>query len=79
MQVFFFLGASAGDCNDPGEGGQEGGRGWGWGGRDGEWGNGEGEMGRGGNGEGETGMGKRGGVEVLARVGVGRDRRGGLD
>ena len=34
-------------------------------------------MGRGGNGEGEKGMGKRGGVEVLARVG--RGRRGGLD
>ena len=60
---FFNLGASAGDCNDPGEGGKEGGRG------------GEGEMGRGETGrerqgcrnrEGETGMGKR---EVLARVG----------
>ena len=51
MQVILkkkFLGASAGDCNDPGEGGQEEGRG---GGGDGE----------GGNGEGETGMGKWGG------------------
>ena len=83
MQVIFyifFLGASAGDCNDPGEGGQEEGRG----------GGGEGEMGRGemgrerqawGNGEGETGMGKR---EVLARAGsregeTGKVRLGGGD
>ena len=47
--------ATAGDCNDPGEGGQEGGRGWGGG--DAEWG----------NGEEETWMGKWGGVEVLAK------------
>ena len=47
--IFFLLGAIAGECNNRGEGGQEGGVGWGakWGG-DGE----------GGNGEGETGMGK---------------------
>ena len=51
MQVFFFLlGAIAGECNNRGEGGQEGGRGVG--------GQQEGVMGRGGNGEGETGMGK---------------------
>ena len=39
----------------------------------GRWGVGQrgGGDGEGGNGEGETGMGKRGGVEVLARVGSG--------
>ena len=45
--------------NDPGEGGQEGGR----------CGDGEGEMG---NGEGQTGMGKWGGVEGLAMVRSGK-------
>ena len=44
MQIFFLFfasaGASAGDCNDPGDGRQEGGRGW-------EGGDGEGAMGRG--------------------------------
>ena len=70
MQVFFFLGASAGGCNDPAEGGQEGG-GWGWGRERHVVGQRGGEDGDGGNGEGETGMGKRGGVEVLARVGSG--------
>ena len=69
---FFSLGASAGDCNDPGDSEQEGGRGM--------------EVGRGrlggGNREGETGMGKEGGVEVQARAGseegeTGRVRQGG--
>ena len=64
-RYFFFLGASAGGCNDPAEGGQEGGRGWGWGGGDELWGNGEGEMGRGQRGgrdrDGETGRGRSSG------------------
>ena len=55
MQAFFFSFsflncASAGDCNDPGEGSQEGGRGvWvraRWGGGQGEGGDGEGATGR---------------------------------
>ena len=57
VQVFFFLGASAGGCNDPAEGGQEGGRGWGWGGGDMLWGNGEGKMGMGATGRERQGWG----------------------
>ena len=84
FSCFFKNCASAGDYNDPGEGGQEGGSGvwvgarWGGGQRGG--GDGQGATGRErqgwGSGEGETGMGKRGGVEVLARAGVLRGRRG---
>ena len=40
--LFIFFRCKCSDCNDPGQGGQEGGRGVGVGG-----GNGEGEMGRG--------------------------------
>ena len=70
VQVIFFC-ASAGDCNEPEEGGQEASRREGSGVGVGRGRSGGGDDGEGGNGEGETGMGKWGGVEVLARAGSG--------
>ena len=70
MLVFFFFFffnfcASAGDCNETGEGGQEGGR-WVWVGE---------EMGMGATGRGETVMGQRGGRDRDGEMG--RDRSSG--
>ena len=75
MQVIFFLllGAIAGECNNQGEGGQEGGRGWGWGAMGGGdeggqrgWRDRDGEMRRGrssGKGREWSGEGKWGGLD----------------